>query len=119
MLMKYTVCKEEELKDGEMKAFTIEKKSIVVIRSKSGEFYALRNVCPHKGPALSLGSLDSNCNANEPGEYLLEKEGEVLKCPWHSWEFDIKTGCSLFDPENVRVKTYELSVEENTVFVHI
>ncbi|MDX5475009.1 MAG: Rieske (2Fe-2S) protein [Bacillaceae bacterium] len=117
--MKYSVCKESEIKSGEMKAITLNSKSIVVVKSKNGEIYALRNVCPHKGPALSLGSLDSTCMASEPGEYLLEKEGEVLKCPWHSWEFDIKTGCSLFDPENVKVKTYEVSVEEDTVFVHV
>jgi nitrite reductase/ring-hydroxylating ferredoxin subunit len=117
--MKYTVCKKDELNDGEMKAFTLNKKSIVVVKTKGGEVYALRNVCPHKGPALSLGSLDSTCTATEPGEYLLEKEGEVLKCPWHSWEFDVKTGCSLFDPENIKVKTYEVTVKENTVFVHM
>ncbi|WP_102264452.1 Rieske (2Fe-2S) protein [Mesobacillus jeotgali] len=117
--MKYTVCKAEELKTGQMKAFTVDRKSIVVIRSQNGEVYALRNVCPHKGPALSDGSLDGTCLASEPGEYNLEKVGEVLKCPWHNWEFDIKTGCSLFDPENVRVKTFDVLEEEGTVFVQV
>ncbi|WP_209124159.1 Rieske (2Fe-2S) protein [Alkalihalobacillus sp. BA299] len=118
-MTKYTACKAEEIKNGDMKAFTFNKKSIVVVRSKNGELYALRNVCPHKGPALSLGSVDATCTATEPGEYTLEKEGEVLKCPWHSWEFDIKTGCSLFDPENVKVKTYDVTVEDDTIFVHM
>jgi nitrite reductase/ring-hydroxylating ferredoxin subunit len=117
--MKHTICKADELQKGEMKEFTLEKKSIVVIHSKNGEYYALRNVCPHKGPALSDGSLDGTCMGTEPGEYALEKDGEVLKCPWHSWEFDIKTGCSLFDPENVKVKTFDVTVEEGTVFINL
>jgi nitrite reductase (NADH) small subunit len=45
--------------------------------------------------------------------------GEILKCPWHNWEFDIKTGCSLFDPENVRIKTYNVKEEEGTVYVEV
>jgi nitrite reductase (NADH) small subunit len=117
--MGYPVCKAEELKTGQMKAVSIENKAIVVVRSQEGELYALRNVCPHKGPALSDGSLDGTCTATEPGEYKLEKVGEVLKCPWHNWEFDIKTGCSLFNPEKVKVKTYEVKEENGTVVVHV
>lgn len=117
--MKHLVCKEDQLQPGEMKSLKIEKKPILVIRSKKGELFALRDVCPHKGPCLSDGSLDGTCTANQPGEYNFEKDGEILKCPWHSWEFDIRTGFSLFDPINVRVKTYEVSEEEGNVFVHL
>lgn len=117
--MKQVVCKDEDLKHGEMRAFTFERKSILIARSRSGEYYALRNVCPHKGPALSLGSIDVSCTSTQPGEYLLESDREVIKCPWHSWEFDMKTGCSLFDPENVRVKTYHVTVEDGTVFIQL
>lgn len=117
--MKHEVCKTSDLENGDMKAITLERKPIVVIRSKDGEFYALRNVCPHKGPALSDGMLDGTCTATEPGEYNLEKDGEVLKCPWHSWEFDIKTGCSIFAPEKVKVKKYDVYVENDTVYLHI
>ena len=53
--MGYSVCKAEELKTGQMKAVSIENKAIVVVRSQEGELYALRNVCPHKGPARSDG----------------------------------------------------------------
>ncbi|NHM32888.1 Rieske (2Fe-2S) protein [Neobacillus terrae] len=117
--MKHPVCMEEELQSGEMKSLKIDRIPVVVIRSKEGELFALRDVCPHKGPALSDGSLDGTCTANEPGEYNFVKDGEILKCPWHSWEFDIRTGCSLFDPHNVRVKTYEVTEEDGKVFVHL
>lgn len=117
--MKHTVCRDEELKPGDMKAITVGRKPIVVVRSEEGETYALKNVCPHKGPPLSDGTLDRTCVASEPGQYSMEEDGEVLRCPWHSWEFDIKTGCSLFDPEGVRVRTYAVTIEEGNVFIHV
>ena len=35
----------------------------------------------------------------------------MLRCPWHGWEFDVKTGQSWFDPAHIRVRTYQVSVE--------
>ncbi|HZP80657.1 MAG TPA: Rieske 2Fe-2S domain-containing protein, partial [Chthonomonadaceae bacterium] len=39
------------------------------------------------------------------------REGEILRCPWHGWEFDLLTGRSLFNPHKIRVRTYEVTVE--------
>ena len=47
----------------------------------------------------------------KPGEYAWAREGEILRCPWHGWEFDITTGRSVFNPHKTRVKTYEVTVE--------
>ncbi|MEW9672438.1 Rieske (2Fe-2S) protein [Ammoniphilus sp. 3BR4] len=117
--MKHLICNYDELKQEGKKAVSIDRKPIVVVRSQSGEVYALRDVCPHKGPCLSAGMLDKNCSGYDVGEYIFEQEKEVLRCPWHSWEFDIKTGRSLFDPEKVKVKTYEVTIEDNQVFVEV
>jgi nitrite reductase/ring-hydroxylating ferredoxin subunit len=117
--MKHLVCKYDDLKIEGKKAVSIDRKPIVVVRSSSGEVYALRDVCPHKGPCLSSGMLDKSCAGDDVGEYIFEKDKEVLRCPWHSWEFDIKTGRSLFDPEKVRVKTYEVMIEGDMVFVEV
>jgi len=46
-----------------------------------------------------------------PGEYRWGREGEILRCPWHGWEFDITSGRSIFNPHRTRVKTYEVTVE--------
>ena len=46
-----------------------------------------------------------------PGEYLYSRQGEILRCPWHGWEFDIRSGQSWFDPTGVRVRRYEVSIE--------
>ena len=39
------------------------------------------------------------------------REGEILRCPWHGWEFDITTGRSIVNSHRTRVKTYEVTVE--------
>jgi 3-phenylpropionate/trans-cinnamate dioxygenase ferredoxin subunit len=35
----------------------------------------------------------------------------MLRCPWHCWEFDIRTGQSWCDPDSVRARTYNVTVE--------
>ena len=75
-----------------------------------GEFFALRNRCPHQGGPLCLGPLEGLIQSTGPGDYSVSRTGEVLRCPWHGWEFDIRTGQSWFDPARVRVRRYEVSV---------
>lgn len=60
-----------------------------------------------------IGVFHSNGEyfASGPGEYRMTRAGEMLRCPWHGWEFDIRTGQSWCDPSKFRVKTYPVSVE--------
>ncbi|MEH7239354.1 Rieske (2Fe-2S) protein [Bacillus sp. JJ1562] len=118
-MMKYQVCSIGELEKNGKYPFTLNGKGIVLVQSEDGGVYALRDVCPHKGPCLSDGMIDKGCSSNEVGEYIFEKEKEVLRCPWHSWEFDIKTGKSLFAPDKIKVKTYEVLVEDGLVFINV
>jgi len=75
-----------------------------------GEYYALINRCPHEGAALCLGPILGRFESARPGEYSLTHEGEMLRCPWHGWEFDIKTGQSWCHPESVKARTYKVEV---------
>jgi 3-phenylpropionate/trans-cinnamate dioxygenase ferredoxin subunit len=38
------------------------------------------------------------------------RKGEMVRCPWHGWEFDVRTGQSWFDPVQVRVRRYDVTV---------
>ena len=59
----------------------------------AGEFHALDNACPHRGGPLGEGTL----------------EGTKVTCPWHGWQFDVRTGSSPLKPEvsagSVRIET--------------
>ena len=110
-MAKHTVALVGEIPPGERKIVDIEGRSIGVF-NVSGEYFALRNSCPHQGAELCQGAVCGFVSSTSPGEYTIIRRGEFLRCPWHGWEFDIRTGQSWFDPRKVRVKSYQVSVED-------
>jgi len=135
MAAAHPVAHVSELPPGERKIVTVGGRSIGVF-NVGGAFYALRNACPHQGAPLCKGSIHGTASETRPGEYAWGREGEILRCPWHGWEFDLTTGRSLFNPHKVRVRSYDVtvatvgeedpsvetfpvSVEDGTVLVHV
>jgi nitrite reductase (NADH) small subunit len=106
---KHRVCTTEELQPGAKKVLTLEGRSIGVFNIK-GTYYAIRNRCPHQGAELCKGSVAGIMLPSEPGKYQYGRDGEIVRCPWHGWEFDITTGKSVFDPFSCLVKTYAVDV---------
>jgi nitrite reductase/ring-hydroxylating ferredoxin subunit len=109
-MTKYIVATVEEIPPGGRKIVEVAGRSIGVFHV-DGEFFALRNRCPHQGGPLCAGTLGGLISASSPGEYDYSRAGEILRCPWHGWEFDIRTGQSWFDPTRVRVRHYQVSIE--------
>jgi len=99
-----------ELAPGERTIVEVDGRSIGVF-NVHGQYYALRNRCPHQGAPLCLGAIKGMALPSKPGEYLWGREGEILRCPWHGWEFDITSGRSIFNPHRMRVRTYKVTVE--------
>lgn len=109
-MAKHVVCRVDELPPGERKIVEIGGRSIGVF-NVNGEYFALRNSCPHQGGALCEGQVSGFLMSPAPREYRYVRRGEIVRCPWHGWEFDIKTGQSWFDPQKTRVRTYPVRVE--------
>ena len=76
-----------------------------------GEYFALLNRCPHAGAALCSGQIMGLAQSDDPGTYRLERPGEMIRCPWHGWEYDIRTGQSWCDPKTVRVPRFAVARE--------
>lgn len=108
---RHVVCKVSELPPGGRKIIQVGEKSIGVFNVNGG-FHALRNLCPHQFAPLCEGKITGYCEPSPVGEFRWSRHGEILRCPWHGWEFDIKTGRSIFNPHKVRTKSYEAAVEE-------
>jgi 3-phenylpropionate/trans-cinnamate dioxygenase ferredoxin subunit len=106
------VGKVSELPPGERKIVEVQGRSIGVF-NVHGTYYALRNSCPHQGAPLCLGAITGMTMPSKPGENVWAREGEILRCPWHGWEFDVASGRSVCNPHRTRVKTYEVTVEED------
>jgi nitrite reductase/ring-hydroxylating ferredoxin subunit len=109
-MSKHVVAPARDLPPGSRKLVEVEGRAIVIFNI-GGEFFALLNRCPHQGGNLCEGKLIGLVESSEPGIYRYSREGEILRCPWHGWEFDVRTGRSWCDPARIRTKTYEVGVE--------
>jgi nitrite reductase (NADH) small subunit len=77
----------------------VEGKSIAVFHQPDGIF-AIDNLCPHRGAPLQEGFVSDG----------------VVTCPWHQWQFDLKTGAGISIP-GARVKSYPVRVEDGDILV--
>ena len=111
-MVRHVVSRVSELPPGERRIVEVAGRSIGVF-NVNGAFHALRNSCPHQAAPLCLGSIKGMTMPSRPGEYIWAREGEILRCPWHGWEFDILTGRSIFNPHRTRVKAYDVTVESH------
>lgn len=82
MILWFTVCRIDDLSENRMTYFDVERCHVVVVLTSEGEVVAFDGICPHKGAFL------------EKGEFL----GDRVRCPWHGYEFDIRTGLPVTVP---------------------
>ncbi len=113
----YPVAKSEEIPVGTFKIVQIEERSIGVYNVK-GEYFALNNYCPHQGAELCKGPVCGTTLESQVNEFIYGRDQEIVRCPWHGWEFDIKTGISLFS-DKVRVRSYPVVVEDGQIGIII
>jgi len=90
-----------QLAPGEATVAEVEGREVAIV-NLDGEFHALDNLCPHEEGPLGEGFV----------------QGETLVCPWHYWEFDVRTGAYLDDPSTC-VRRYETRVEDGEVLVKL
>ncbi len=109
-MAKYIVATIDELPPGTRKIVEIAGQSVGVF-NVAGEYFALRNRCPHRGGPLCEGRLAGFVESNGPGDLRYSRRGEILRCPWHAWEYDIRTGQSYFSPSTVRARPYDVTIE--------
>ena len=75
---------------------------LIAVFCVDGEFFALDAICPHQGGPLAKGTI----------------AGCVVTCPWHGWQFNLKTGQQQII-RTIRQPTYPVKVEGGRVFVDI
>lgn len=90
-----------DLAPGAAKTVTIDGKAVALM-NVNGVFYAMDNACAHRGGPLGEGVVD----------------GEAIVCPWHGWQYDVKTGQCLTNP-NAKVTCYAVKQEGDHLLVTI
>lgn len=109
------LCRAEEIPVGEMRTFRVGRREVAVARIAEDRFHAFRNICPHQGAPLGRGYLTGTFLPSDVGVYEWGREREIVRCPWHRWEFDVKTGRSLHDPDGCGVPAYAVEVRDGFI----
>lgn len=90
-----------DLGEGECRPVEVGGKTIALF-NVGGTVFALDNTCAHQGGPLGEGML----------------EGDVVTCPWHLWEYNVRTGEKVGTP-SIKVETYPVQVEGNDIKVAV
>lgn len=99
-MKKLFVCSTADLPPGE--ARRVGESPTIAIFNLDGSFYALADLCTHGEASMSEGYLEDDC---------------TVECPVHSARFCLKTGRALTQPANVDLKTYEVLIEGDEIYV--
>lgn len=103
-----------DIPPGARKIVDVDGRSIGVF-NVNGTLVAVLNVCPHELAPICRGRVQGTTLPSVPGEFRWGREGEILLCPWHGWEFDLLTGAALADKR--RLRRYPVTIEDDTIFV--
>lgn len=99
--MSYTsLCKYRNLGEGDMVAFNVDGREILLVWPKGGELKAFQGTCPHHNGHLKYGGFD----------------GRTIRCTFHDWVFDARTGRGVIPP-HCSLAEYPLRIEDGVVQV--
>jgi nitrite reductase/ring-hydroxylating ferredoxin subunit len=113
----WPVARVDELPPGARRIVELQGHSVGVF-NVNGEFVAILNVCPHELGPVCLGRVGGTTLPSAPGEYRWGRDGEILACPWHGWEFDLLTGKPLFGTVP-NLRRFPVTVRDGVVFVTV
>lgn len=118
-MSEHIICEKNELADGDRIVLQLEGREIAVFRVQN-EFYAVTNWCIHQGGPVCDGMLTGLKKANfdkKSSETTVrwEREGEILRCPWHAWEFDITTGNCIVDDGKLITHPVRITEDDEVV----
>jgi len=114
-MTRHVVATIDQIPPGQRMLVTIEGREIGIFNI-GGEYFGIGNRCPHNGASLCKGRIVGLAEASEPGSYRVSRRGELIRCPWHGWEFDLRTGKSWCEPDRTKVRSYEARVEPGAAF---
>jgi Ferredoxin subunits of nitrite reductase and ring-hydroxylating dioxygenases len=96
------VGKLSSLRPGQMQYVNVDGLPIA-LANVEGTIYAFGDSCRHQGGSLSSG-------------VLIE---ETVTCPWHGWTYNVRTGKSIVPPIGLRIPTYPVRIEDDTIYITI
>jgi nitrite reductase/ring-hydroxylating ferredoxin subunit len=114
------VGKISEFNDGDRRIVFVGDHEIGVFR-EHGTFYAYSNYCLHQGgPAcegLTIAKVEERLMPDKTSKGLYFSDTELhFVCPWHGYEYDMKTGECVSD-RKLKLRKYEVIQKGDEVYV--
>lgn len=116
------VADEAEIAEGGRKVVATGGVEIGVFRSGGG-YYAWRNECPHQGGPVCQGVVTRRVEERlddarkSAGIHYAGGDGHRnIVCPWHGYEFDMRTGCHV-GHATIRLRGYPVKVRDGAIYV--
>lgn len=97
-----TVSSPRDIPVGHGRLVEADGRLVAVFNAGGGRFYACGAVCPHEDGPLAEGWL----------------EGDVVVCPWHGFDYELRTGRCRVDPE-LSIPVYRLRVAGDSLEVDL
>ena len=114
----YRVGAVEDFALGKPRSVEIAGRVITIVRTEGGVF-AFGASCPHQGGPLCAGSIHGTMLPSDPDEYVYGQDGDVIRCPWHGYEFSIRTGESIAGAARGQVPVYQVDVRDDVVYASL
>jgi nitrite reductase/ring-hydroxylating ferredoxin subunit len=116
------VAKVGEMPDGDRRIVAVSGKEIGVFRH-GGNYYAYSNYCLHQGGPACEGVLIARVEEIIGPDHTYQgqrfsREHMHFVCPWHGYEYDMKTGECVADPR-LRLRKYEVVVRDEYIYVRV
>jgi nitrite reductase (NADH) small subunit len=96
-----TVCRAEELPEGESRTVELGGKLIALFHH-DGQYFAIDDVCPHMGTSLGGGYVEDG----------------IVTCPWHAWRFRLADGAWADNPR-LKIGCYPVRLENGVIQIQI
>jgi 3-phenylpropionate/trans-cinnamate dioxygenase ferredoxin subunit len=93
----------DEVPQGTNKAFMVEGQDVLICHTKTGEVYAVINLCSHALQKMEGGRM----------------RGYKIMCPLHGASFDMRTGAVTGAPAYEPIKVFPVKVEDGRVYVQV
>lgn len=97
----HPVARVGDLLPGQARQVTVDERWVGLFNI-DGAYHAVDNICLHRGGPLSEGTL----------------HGCIVTCPWHGWQFDVRSGTLVQDP-GVGVTAHDVRVVGDEIQVRL
>ncbi|GAB4237496.1 MAG: Rieske (2Fe-2S) protein [Methyloligellaceae bacterium] len=121
-MARHHICKVSDIKEGEIYPASAGAVRIVLSRLPDGALKAYTSRCPHQGACLDYGLVTGMVEGGSVNELTVDNARNVLRCPWHGFEFSLETGRAIVQNaigKYLRLRSYEVEIEGDDVFVVI